>query len=152
MKAITVLVLLLTAANMGAQSLADAPSSTVKGGTFLSAVPTPTVGSRPAARNPWDRLSLAIEAFKWAATVADIETTQAAVNSGMCREIDFLYGSRPSRLRLYGVMGGAEALHTYIGYRLRRSGHVKRLSNIAAAMAGAGHSFAAISNARCGKY
>ena|SRR5215469_8537464 len=150
MKGITTLLLLLATAGMGAQTLADAPSS-ASSSIFRSTPPTSDVASRPATPSPWDRSSLVFEAFKWSAIIADVESTNAAVKSG-CRETDFLYGSHPNRLRLYGTMAGAEALHTYIGYRLRKSGHARKLSNVAAAMAGAGHSFAAISNAHCGNY
>jgi hypothetical protein len=149
MKPAAVLALLLMAATLGAQSIADAPSSAVPSSPVRSAVLASAVRPQLAVHNPWDRTSLGFEAFKWTAIVADIETTKAAVNSGRCREIDFLYGRRPSRLRLYGIMGGAEALHSYVGYRLRKSGRARKLSNISAAIAGAGHSFAAISNATC---
>ncbi len=151
----TILMLLLMTANVEAQSSANVPvstSSTVANSAFGSALPISAVISRPVVSNGWDRSSFAIEAFKWVAVVADIETTNTAVNSRKCRESDFLYGGHPSRLRLYGVMGGAEAVHSFIGYRLRKSGHARKLTKVSALVAGAGHSFAAMSNVHCGEY
>jgi hypothetical protein len=52
-----------------------------------------------AARNP---AMLIADALNLAATVADIEGTQACLHAHTCREANPLFGSNPSRARAYG--------------------------------------------------
>jgi hypothetical protein len=148
-KNLVLLLLMLTAASGVAQPLPEAPSSSRPIVFGYSASSFAANSPNPAVESPWDRSSLAIEFFKWSAVVADIETTRAAVSTSRCQEMVPLYGSHPSRLRLYGIMGSLEAAHSFAGYRLRRSGRAQKLSKITGLMSGAGHAFAAVSNSHC---
>jgi hypothetical protein len=72
-----------------------------------------------AARNP---AMLVADAVNLAATVADIEGTQACLHAHNCREANPLYGSNPSRARAYGTAMPIAFVSYVIAARLKRNG------------------------------
>ena len=89
------------------------------------------------------------EVFKWAALVADVESTQAGLNSGRCQETNPLYGKNPSRLKMYGLAVPVLGLHTYLARRHQRRNPRSKLWAISNMLIGGMHSYAAVHNSRC---
>lgn len=73
-----------------------------------------------AARNP---AMLIADALNLAATVADIEGTQACLHSGTCREANPLFGSKPSRARAYGTAIPIAFVTYAFAARLKKDGN-----------------------------
>jgi hypothetical protein len=95
------------------------------------------------------KLVLGTEVFKWAALVADVESTQAGLNSGRCQETNPLYGKNPSRLKMYGLAVPVLGLHTYLAKRHQRRNPRSKLWAISNMFIGGMHSYAAARNLRC---
>lgn len=83
-----------------------------------------------------------------AATVADLETTAAALRNPMCRELNPIMGRNPSRARLYatglGIHTGLTLLTYWIKKKGVRSWWVPHLASSGM------HGYAAMHNARSG--
>jgi hypothetical protein len=73
-----------------------------------------------AARNP---AMLIADALNLAATVADIEGTQACLHTHTCREANPLFGSKPSRARAYGTAIPISFLTYAFAARLKKDGN-----------------------------
>ena len=74
------------------------------------------VPHRTADRDWW-LLTLASEA----ATVADVENTKLCLELPNNYETNPVYGSHPSRLRLYGISEAIWGVDTYLSWKLKRS-------------------------------
>jgi hypothetical protein len=82
-----------------------------------------------AAQNTWqetrktaDRKFWAMTALSSASTVSDIEVTAHALQNPNCVEHNPLFGSHPSRAKMYGVSIPASAAYTMVGYWLKKRG------------------------------
>jgi len=82
-----------------------------------------------AAQNTWqenrktaDRKFWAMTALSSASTVSDIEVTAHALQNPNCAEHNPLFGSHPSRAKMYGVSIPASAAYTMVGYWLKKRG------------------------------
>lgn len=73
-----------------------------------------------AARNPAMVIG---DAFNLAATVADIEGTEACLHAHTCREANPLYGSNPSRARAYGTAMPLAFVSYALAARLKKDGN-----------------------------
>ena len=150
MKTVTLVVLLLIAGTLAAQSLSDAPSSTSK-----TAIPVATVtafAAQPAPANNVNnryRSMALVEAFKWAGIVADVETTKAAVSNTRCKEANPLFGANPGRVKMYGILGGIGAVHSYFGWKYRHSPADTKLFKITGVLTGGTHGVLAVMNSAC---
>ena len=59
----------------------------------------------------------------WAATALDIESTRRTLDTcSTCREGNPLFGSDPSRAKMWVIMGGINTSVTYLSYRLKKKG------------------------------
>jgi hypothetical protein len=57
-------------------------------------------------------------------TVLDVELTQHYLRTEPWhRELNPIFGPRPSRARMYGTVAGENLLAAYLGYRLKKSHH-----------------------------
>jgi hypothetical protein len=73
-----------------------------------------------AAKNP---AMLIADALNLAATVADIEGTQACLHSHTCSEANPLFGSKPSRARAYGTAMPISFVTYAMAARLKKDGN-----------------------------
>src|SRR5271166_2935251 len=68
--------------------------------------------------------------FPWAAaiglSIASTELTAHCVNTPGCSQLNPMWGSSPSRLELYGVKGGIDAVGFYFSRRLKLDKHGER--------------------------
>jgi len=76
-----------------------------------------TEKSKTADRKFWTVTGLAA-----AATVSDIEVTAHALQNPNCSEHNPLFGSHPSRAKMYGVSVPATAAYGLVGYFLKKRG------------------------------
>ena len=67
--------------------------------------------------NPWFWVAHGVNV---AATVADVETTQACIRAGTCHEGNPMMGQ--SRAQQYGVSMGLNAINAWISYRSSKHG------------------------------
>jgi hypothetical protein len=144
-----VLPILLIAGTLWGQSVSDAPSSSSNEAKPVATITFSTQHAIPAnASNNFRSMAL-IEAIKWAGIVADVETTKAAVSSGRCEEANPLFGTNPGRVRMYGIVGGLGAVHSYFGWKYRRSASNRKLFKITGAVIGGTHGSLALMNRGC---
>lgn len=71
----------------------------------------------------WDKNFTAYTIGLWAATIADIESTQSALSScSGCREANPVFGPDPNRGRMWAVMAPANGLCMWLSYRWKAKG------------------------------
>jgi hypothetical protein len=97
----------------------------------------------------WDNQTKLLEAFKWAAIVADIETTAHGLKSGRCKESNPLAGKSPSRVKMYGTLVPIAAFHTIMGWQYQKRHPKSKFWKITTIIMGGTHGFVAIANSRC---
>ena len=131
MKAAASLLLLLFVLTLAGLA-EEAPSGPAPQSAMLSAavpalvqpiVVVPKISKPPSTRKFW-----ALTAFSAAMTVADIELTQNCLATVRgCYETDPLYGTHPSRARMYAINVPINAVVTYVSYKALTG---KRLSKL----------------------
>lgn len=142
----SLLIALVLATSARGGELPEAPTSSSK--SLQALTPAPAAGVRLREHN-WTADILLVEGVKWAAMIADIETTAAGVKAGRCQEGNPIWGKRPSRFRMYATLGGLGAFHTWAAWRSRRHGHSKQYSLITGSLVAGLHSLAAGLNGKC---
>ncbi len=135
------------------QVLPDAPSS-IRTGSPPATISAPRLsGCRPGfcttpQHSVWTMQNKISETLKWAALIADIETTAHALEAG-CREANPMFGDHPSRAKMYGVMVPVTALHSFVGYRLAKHNPKSKFWKVGNFIGAGGHGVAAIHNTSC---
>lgn len=109
----------------------------------------PTQPPAPSLHRRNRKLLLGTEIFKWAALVADVESTRAGLNSGRCVETNPLFGRNPSRLRMYAISLPVLGLQTWLGKRQQKRNGSSKFWTVSNLFIGGMHSYAAVHNSRC---
>lgn len=86
-------------------------------------------------------------AISTASTVADIEVTAHALQKPNCHEQNPLFGTRPSRARMYAISIPATAGYALLGHFLKR--HAVRIWAMPQLSLTAGHTVGAAFSAQC---
>ena len=79
----------------------------------------PSSSSKPGLATADGKFLFLASAYT-AALVADYETTQSCLARGACRELNPVFGSHPSRLRMYAIGGAISAGTIYGSYYLKK--------------------------------
>ena len=82
-----------------------------------------------------------------ASTVADIEVTAHALQNPNCRERNPLFGTRPSRAKMYSISMPATTAYSLLGHVLKR--HGIRIWAVPQLSLTAGHTVGAVLSAQC---
>lgn len=82
-----------------------------------------------------------------ASTVSDIEVTAHALQNPNCSEHSPLFGSHPSRAKMYGISVPATAAYGVVGYLLKKRG--VKLWAVPQLSLTAGHGIGSALSARC---
>ena len=94
-----------------------------------------------------DRKFWTVTGLAAASTVSDVEVTAHALQNPNCTEHNPLFGSHPSRARMYGVSIPATAGYALLGYWLKKR-HVN-LWAVPQLSLTAGHGIGSALSARC---
>ena len=146
------------AENNAAPALPDSPSALKqhKESNALDAANLHTLGGAPPAlaimpqppakhANVVDRKFILFTVFQFAASIADVESTQYGLSHGAA-EGNPLFGSRPSRAKLYSIALPVSAGVSFWSYRLKKAAPHSGYWMIPSLVTGTTHTGAAIYN------
>ena len=94
-----------------------------------------------------DRKFWTVTGLAAASTVSDVEVTAHALQNPNCSEHNPLFGSHPSRAKMYGVSVPATAAYALVGYWLKKRG--VKLWAVPQLSLTAGHGVGSALSARC---
>lgn len=149
-----VLLLAPLAAAQETMQLPDAPSQTIANNNVVQAMMTNPRSERSnafAVKKPQPKKAIKSPSYillltaATAATIADCESTRAALNDPNNRESNPLFGTHPSRARMYGISVPILAVNAWAGATLKQRG--KRWWPLGLTVVTGAHGAAALHNA-----